>query len=442
MIQKKKSELKDWYFSQFKQFENSLNGQSTTPRHSLRKQAMEKFIESGFPTNKDEEWKYTNISPLLKVNFTPAVLHKNLIIERSEIEKYLVKNLQVNLLVFINGSFKEEFSSVLPQAEKIEVIDHALNQSEFIEQSSVLSNINENGFSALNTAFSLDGVIIKVPENSVFEDPVHLLFLSGDKENNLLIQPRNILIVGKNSRLKVVESYHSLYANPYLLNGVTNIVIEENSILDYYKIQNEADTSFHINRTRVLEKRSGTFTSYTVSLGGEIIRNDLNAILDDENSECHYFGLYLANDKMMIDNHTLIDHAKPHCQSNELYKGILDGNSKGVFNGKVIVRKDAQKTLAYQSNKNLLLSKEAKINTKPQLEIFADDVKCSHGATVGQLDEQSLFYLQSRGINKEKARSILIKAFASDILDLIKIEQLKEQLSDQILKKLNRISIL
>jgi Fe-S cluster assembly protein SufD len=442
MIQKNKSELKDWYYRQFKQFENGLNGQSATPWHSLRKQAMEKFLESGFPTNKDEEWRYTNISPLLKVNFTPAVLNRNLKVERAELEKYLIKNLQVNLLVFINGSFKEKFSSILPQAGNIEVIDYASNQSEFIEQSLVLSNVSENGFSALNTAFSLDGAIIKIPENSVIEDPVHLLFLSGDKENNLLIQPRNIIIVGKNSQLKVIESYHSLYANPYLLNGVTNIVIEENSNLDYYKIQNEADTSFHVNRTQVLEKRSGTFNSYAVSLGGEIIRNDLNTVLGDENSECHYFGLYLASDKMMIDNHTLIDHAKPHCHSNELYKGILDGNSRGVFNGKVIVRKDAQKTLAYQSNKNLLLSREARVNTKPQLEIFADDVKCSHGATVGQLNEESLFYLQSRGINKDKARSILIKAFASDILDLIKIEQLKEQLSDQILKKLNQVSIL
>ena len=438
MTQNNKSEIKDWYYGQFKKFENRLNGQAETPLHSLRKKAIEKFMESGFPTNKDEEWRFTNIAPLLKFNFTPSVLHNNLKLDQSEIERLLIKNLQVNLIVFINGRYEEDYSIILPQAEMIEVIDYSLNQSEF--NNHYLFSENDNGFSALNSAFSLDGAIIKIPDNLIVEDPVHLLFISGDKDNKLLIQPRNIILTGKNCQVKIIESYHSLYENPYLFNGITNIVIGENSNLDYYKIQNEADTSFNINKTQVLEKRSATFTSSTISMGGEIIRNNLNTILDDENSECHYFGLYLANNKMLIDNHTLIDHAKPHCLSNELYKGILDEKSRGVFSGKVLVRKDAQKTLAYQSNKNLLLSKEARVNTKPQLEIFADDVKCSHGATVGQLDEQSLFYLQSRGINKEKARSILIKAFASDILDLIKIEPLKEQLSDQILERLHQVS--
>jgi Fe-S cluster assembly protein SufD len=438
MIDKNKVELKDWYYSQFKEFENRLNGHSETPMHSLRVKAIEKFVESGFPTTKDEEWRYTNISPLLKFNFIPSVLNKSIILRQIEIEKYLIKNLQVNLLVFINGSYKEELSNILPQAEKIEVINYSLNQFEF--NNHFLLADNDTGFAALNSAFSFDGVIIKIPDNSIIEDPVHLLFLSGDDESNLLIQPRNNIILGKNCQLKIIESYNGLFDNTYLFNGVTNIVLGENSNLDYYKIQNEAGASFHINKTQVLEQRSATFTASTISIGGEIIRNDLNTVLDDENSECHYFGLYLADGKMLIDNHSLIDHAKPHCHSNELYKGILDEKSRGVFNGKVIVRKDAQKTLAYQSNKNLLLSKEAKINTKPQLEIFADDVKCSHGATVGQLDEQSLFYLQSRGIDKDKAKSILIKAFASDILDLIKIEQLREQLSNKILERLHRIS--
>ncbi|MCX6152334.1 MAG: Fe-S cluster assembly protein SufD [Ignavibacteriales bacterium] len=444
MDQPNKIDLKEWYNEKFKIFEKNLNGQSKTYIHGLRKQAIEKFAELGFPTTKSEDWKYTNLTPLLNFNYVPAVLENETSITANEIEKYLIKDLKATLLVFVNGIYVKELSRRLPQTEKIEVIKfNSLSQSDvkYIENHFSKYVKIDNGFVALNTAFSLNGVIIKIPENLIVEDPIHFLFLSGDEKTNVLAQPRNILLAGKNSQTKIIESYHSISENPYLLNSVNEIVLEENAILDFYKIQNEGDKAFHISRTEVHQKRSSVFTSTTISMGGEIIRNDLNAVLADENSECHFFGLYLADGKRLVDNHTLIDHAKPHCHSNELYKGILDEKSRGVFNGKVIVRKDAQKTLAYQSNKNLLISRDARIDTKPQLEIFADDVKCSHGATVGQLDDQSLFYLQSRGISKEKARSILIKAFASDIIDLIKIDQLKDQLSEKILDRLHQVSV-
>jgi Fe-S cluster assembly protein SufD len=436
--------FKEWYSSQFNDFEKSLNGQLKTPLHLLRKQAIEKFNELGFPTTQNEEWKFTNVSRLLNYKFVPAILNKGNELGEIDLQKYLIKNPDVNLIVFFNGKYLKEYSKILPQAKGVEIKEFSsglLSDLEFIQQNFSNYLKNGNGFIALNTAFSLNGVIIKIPDNLIINEPIHLLYLSGDSTQNLLIQPRNVIICGKNSQLKIIESFHSLSENPYLFNSVSEIILEENSVVDYYKVQNEEDSVFHINRMQVILNRSSVFTSLTVTMGGEIIRNDLNAELVAENSECHFLGFYLADGNRLLDNHTLIDHAKPHCHSNEFYKGILEGKSRAVFNGKVIVRKDAQKTLAYQSNKNLLLSKEAKINTKPQLEIFADDVKCSHGATVGQLDEQSLFYLQSRGITKEKAKSMLIKAFANDILELIKIDSLKEQLNDQILERLNQASL-
>jgi Fe-S cluster assembly protein SufD len=444
MDNQNKIDFKEWYNAQFNSFEKNLNGQSKTALHLIRKQAIEKFNELGFPTTQDEEWKFTNVSQILKYNFIPSVLNKSNEFDKMNLQNFLFKNLQVNLIVFTNGKYSKEHSKILPQAKNIEFVEmssESATNTELIQELLSKNAKDYNGFTALNTAFSQNGIIIKIPDNLILDDPIHLLYLSGDPDHNLLIQPRNIFICGKNSQLKIIESFHSISENPYLFNSVSEIILEENSIVDYYKIQNELDTVFHINRMNVRLKRSSVFSSFTVSLGGEIIRNDLNSILTEENSECHLLGFYLADGNRLVDNHTLIDHAKPHCHSNEFYKGILDGKSRAVFNGKVIVRKDAQKTLAYQSNKNILMSKEAKINTKPQLEIFADDVKCSHGATVGQLDEQSLFYLLSRGIPKEKAKSMLIKAFASDVIDLIKIDLLKEQLNDQILEKLHHASL-
>lgn len=435
---------KNWYIENFDKFESSLNGQAKTELHQLRKNAFEQFLSEGFPTTNLEEWKYTNISQINKFNFTPANLVEKLSVTRDEVEKNLFTKKDINLIVVINGFIDKNFSNIQPEL-KIDfrnLSESGLCDSSFNKKFLKNEFVNNDGMSYLNSAFINDGLVLNIPDNTIIENPVYILFLNGNKNENLLIQPRNIYSVGKNSQLKIIESFASLDSNTYLFNGITEIFLDENSNLEFDRVQDEADSVFHINRTQVIQKRSSVFTSSIISIGGEIIRNDLNSALIEENSECHFYGLYLADGKRMIDNHSLIDHAVPHCHSNELYKGILDEESRGIFNGKVIVRKDAQKTLAYQSNKNLLLSKKAKINTKPQLEIFADDVKCSHGATVGQLDEQSMFYLQSRGINKSVAKSILIKAFASDVLEKVNDDLLREKLNHHILEKLHQVSFM
>lgn len=439
-----KIENKEWYTELFRQFESKLNGHSKTHLHTLRRNAIEQFSSLGFPTQRDEEWKYTNVNPLLKNNYAPVNPVNLSLPAAADITKFFIKNLEVSLFVFVNGHFTPELSRLLPEAEKIRIenlASAANSNSPILEQHFNKYIKVENGFTALNTAFAYDGAVIEIPDKTILENPVHLLFLSGHSDDKILSQPRNLVIAGKNSQVHIIESYNSLHSNSYLLNSVTEIVLNENAILNFDRIQNENDNSFHVNKTHVHQYRSSKFTSHVITLSGSMVRNDLISVLSEPGSEAHFFGLYLVDGSRHVDNHTLIDHAAPHCHSNELYKGILDEKSRGVFNGKVIVRKDAQKTLAYQSNKNLLLSHSAKIDTKPQLEIFADDVKCSHGATVGQLDKESLFYLTSRGIGKDKARSILIKAFASDVIDEMENTQLREDLNQQILDRLHQVSI-
>jgi len=439
-----KVENKEFYTELFRKFESGLNGHSKTYIHSLRRNAIDQFREMGFPTQQNEEWKYTSIAPLLKHNFVPADSKAEIQLNKEALSKYSIKDLQFSLFVFVNGLFSRQLSQPLPEAEKIKFESLAasdLHNAAFIEKHFGKYVKTDNGFTALNTAFAYDGAVIHIPENTVLENPVHLLFLSGDDNKEILSQPRNLIVAGKHSKVHIIESFYSISDNPYLLNSVTEIILEENALINFDRIQNESDKAFHINRTHVQQYRSSNFMSHVVTLSGSLVRNDVISVLSEPGSEAHFYGLYLVDGKRHVDNHTLIDHAAPHCHSNELYKGILDEKSRGVFNGKVIVRKDAQKTLAYQSNKNLLLSHFAKIDTKPQLEIFADDVKCSHGATVGQLDMESLFYLRSRGISKERARSILIKAFASDVIEEMENTQLRDSLNERILNRLHQVSI-
>lgn len=435
-----KTDLREYYQSHFETFEESLNGLKKTVLHAERRRAMEQFIETGFPDTDNEEWKYTNTAPILKHTFVPAHLTGGSAITKKTVEKYLIKDLPVNLFVFVNGRMDEELSVRQKGAESLQ----AENLSSVINSSSetITGYLSEpaNGFNALNKAFLNDGAVIRIPEGVVLQDPVHLMFLSGSETEEVLIQPRVFIIAGKNSQVKIIESHHSISGRAYLFNSVTEVIEEENAVVSYYKVQNESDEAFHISRLQVRQDRSSAFHSFAVTFGGSLVRNDLTSVFRGEYAEADLNGLYLAEGKRHIDNHTVIDHAVPHCSSSELYKGILDDKGRGVFNGKVIVRKDAQKTQAYQSNKNLLLSRTAKIDTKPQLEIFADDVKCSHGATVGQLNEDAVFYLQSRGIGIERAQSILINAFASDVIDLINIDPLKEAINSQIIERLKKVS--
>jgi Fe-S cluster assembly protein SufD len=294
-------------------------------------------------------------------------------------------------------------------------------------------------FVALNTALMEDGAFVRIARGVVAEEPIHLLFLTVAEEGPLVTYPRNLILADENSQATIVETYAALDGGVYFNNVVTEIIAAENAVLDHYKIQQESEGAFHIATQQVQQDRDSNFTSHSISLGGALVRNDINAVLNGTGIESTVNGLYLASGRQHVDNHTAIDHAKPHCNSHELYKGILDGHATGVFNGKIFVRPDAQKTDAKQTNQNLLLSADATINTKPQLEIFADDVRCTHGATVGQLDADAIFYLRSRGLGLEEARGLLTYAFASDILERVKVAPLRAELEKQLLSRLPRM---
>lgn len=436
--------IKEWYLSSFKKFEEKMNGESKSFLHSLRKEALAQFAGINFPSTRDEEWKYTSVSPILKQNFIPAFNLDKPELTKEEIKKYFFSGFEFLTMTFINGIYSEKLSDLQGLQKGITVSSLAAlmrHNPEVINQQLTKFVKAENAFNLLNKIYSTDGAVIIVPDGKVVEKPIQILFLNGDKNNLVLSSPHNLIIAGKNSQVSVITNYSALNNSVYFTNIVTEVFADESSIIDLYKIQNENNNSFHYEKVEAHQLKKSIFNHYNFTFGGEIVRNDINSTLDDENIETHYYGLYLANGKRLVDNHTFVDHAKPNCMSNELYKGILDDEARGVFNGKIIVRKDAQKTNAYQQNKSVLLSKLAKVNTKPQLEIFADDVKCTHGATVGHLDDDAYYYIRTRGIPSELAKSILIRAFANDVVESVKIEQLRDQLNHVIFEHLHRVEI-
>jgi Fe-S cluster assembly protein SufD len=346
-------------------------------------------------------------------------------------------------MVFVNGRYSKALSSSgsLAKGVAVENLEAALKKrSGIIEKHiSKYAGFDSEAFVALNTAFASDGAYIYVPDNVVIKEPLQLLYISDPSEGSFFAAPRNLVIGGKNSRFKILESHRGLGKNTYFNNAVTEVVVGENARIDHVRVQEESLSAYHITSLQAYQERSSYYSLVNVDLGGALVRNNLTIKLDAENCEAHIIGFYLGGGKQHIDNHTTIDHAKANCFSNEIYKGILGGKAKGVFNGKIFVRPDAQKTNAYQNNKALLLSDEAEINSKPQLEIFADDVKCSHGATVGQLDKEALFYLRSRGIAEDKAYSMLQFAFAGDVFNYIPVEAVREYLNGKILERLHQL---
>ncbi len=432
-------EFKNWFLKNFETFENSLNGESKKPIHQIRKDAISAFSELNFPTLKDEEWKYTNISPLLNHNFVSSKGETKL--TNNDISKFLFDNIKDNHLVFVNGFYNDELSNLqkITKGVVVKNLAKAIEEnSEIVEKHFGKYAVYKGQiFTSLSTAFTNEGAFIYVPDGKIVEEPIHILFITDANDKKILSQPRNLFVAGKNSQVTIIEHYISLNESIYFTNTVTEFVADENSVVDHIKLQEESKNAFHIARMEVDQERSSNFTSHSISLGAAIARNDFNSKFNDVGGECKMNGLFLTDGVQLFDTHTLIDHAKPHCNSHEHYKGILDDKSRGVFNGKVIVRQDAQKTNAFQENNNIILSDEALINTKPQLEIFADDVKCSHGATIGQLDDEAMFYLNARGIGKDTARTILIRAFASDVLTSIKIKEVRNYLEEILNKKFN-----
>jgi Fe-S cluster assembly protein SufD len=442
--------LKDKIISRYKEFEESLNGlakdKDGNPEkvHCVKLDALKRFEQLGFPEKKSEDWKYTNITPVIQKDYSQKKKDKAVTVTKTAISDFVIPKLKANLLVFINGIFSRKLSNIITSdtTAYIGSFNDAYNiHKELIElHFGKYADYQNNGLTALNTSHARDGGFIYLPKDEIVEEPIHFLFVSDTRLKNILSQPRNLIIAGENSKATIVESYHSLNHNYSFTNAVTEIFANKNSGIEHYKIQDEVETSYNISTTQVNQERDSRYRSVTITWGGSIVRNNLNSVLSGENAECTMFGLYAAKRKQLYDNHTLVDHAVPNCNSNELYKGILNDNSNGVFNGKILVRKDAQKTNAYQSNKNIVLSDNAGINSKPQLEIFADDVKCSHGATTGQLDKEQLFYLRARGIGEAEAQNMLLIAFANDIIENIKPEPLRNKLYDTLIKKLSNES--
>jgi Fe-S cluster assembly protein SufD len=406
----------------------------------LRQAAFARFAELGLPTTQDEDWKYTSLAPLTQIQFAPPAEAKPPTLEQLN---RLAGGSPVDgavRLVFIDGRYRAELSSRGSSTGGAYIgglgTAHA-ERPEFVERELARhADYQRDALTALNTAFIEDGAFIHLPAGAVLQAPIHLLFVSTAHGKPTLSQPRNLVVLGAGSQATVIETYAGLSDDVYFTNAVTEIVLGENAQLDHYKLQEEGARAFHIALTQVQHGRDSRFNSHSVALGAALARNDVRALFAREGSACTLNGLYMATGKQHLDNRTLIDHQSPRCTSRELYKGVLDGQSRGVFGGRVLVRHDAQKTDASQTNKNLLLSDEAVVDTKPQLEIFADDVKCAHGAAVGQLDEDALFYLRSRGIGQEAAKSLLTYAFASEMVNLIPLAPLRARVRELVTSRL------
>lgn len=413
----------------------------------LRRRAFDRFSSLGIPTTKLEQWRFTNVAPIAETIFTLA---SSASVTASDVESFATtdRGETANRLVFVNGCYNTELSSTEGLADGVVVLSLAAALASSVEAEVVEEHLgtgadidgDDVAFMALNTALATNGAFIRVPENIAIKTAIHLLFITTPQSDTtrIMTQPRVLIVAGKNSQFRLIESYGGTGATPYWTNTVTEIIGGSNAVIDHYKLVRESSAANHIGSMYLRLGRDANFSSHVITLGGGIVRNEVQAFLDGEGGVCTLNGLYIANGKRLVDNHTTIHHVKPHCQSYELYKGILDDEAHAVFNGKIIVAIDAQKTNAKQTNKALLLSENAQINTKPELEIFADDVKCTHGATVGQLDPDALFYLRARGFGLEQARSVLVHAFASDLLNRIGIDSVRTQLDDLLLVQLPR----
>ncbi len=415
----------------------------------VRKEGFDTFNNKGLPTHKNEEWKYSGapVSNLFKKEYQLTEDKKQSQVTKNDIDEMRLPGFEnANELVFVNGKFVEELSTIRSSNEQLVVmpLEEAENSnfSEIVKEHLGKSNLFINdGIHALNTSFIYGGVFIYVVKKQIIENPVYLYHISDARDNHILAQPRSLMYVDQRSKVQIVESYKTIGSMDSFTNEVMEIVVNTDAILEYYKIQNDKISASQVATTHIRQIGKCFVHTLVLSLNGGTIRNNTNIIMEAQGNEAHMYGLYLLKGKTHVDNHTLVDNKMPNCFSNELYKGVIDDSATGVFSGKIFVRPDAQKTNAYQSNNNILLSDNANVNSKPQLEIYADDVKCSHGCTVGRLDEEALFYLRARGISKEHAQAMLLQAFASNILDEIKIEPLREFAEELISARLSEVNM-
>jgi Fe-S cluster assembly protein SufD len=408
-----------------------------------RRAAIDRFVALGFPTMRHEDWKFTNVGPIASTAFRRATADGVAVTEADLADETFAREGWPRL-VFVNGHFARRLSSPAPAPApgtgpaRLEPLGAMLAREPRLVETRLAggASVQENPFIALNTAFMQDGAVVHVPRNAVLAAPIHLLFVTVPGADPLACHPRSIIVLEEGSKATIVETYLGLGEGAYFSNAVTQITVGDNAVLDHYKVVREGASGYHVGMTHLRTGRDSSATSYNATLGGRLVRNNITAVLDGPGGHCMLNGLYVGGNRQHIDNHLRVEHAKPHCDSREFFKGILDGHAHGVFSGRIVVHKDAQKTDAKQTNMNLLLSEDAQIDTKPQLEIFADDVKCTHGATIGQVDEDAVFYLAARGIDLAAARAMLVFAFAGESLDRVQPVPLRKRLRAEVLSRL------
>ena len=417
---------------------HEVQSASNNKLRSLEQNAFEAFNRLGVPTAKHEEWKYTRIGSVFNKEFAFSPRQAELKID--DLKQFrLPGHENSNELIFVNGIYSPDLSNI----QSKELVVQSLQEAASNEHANVVGKhlghsgkYAKDGVHALNSAFAHEGVFIHIGPGQIAEHPVYIYYVTDARSANILSQPRNLVHIAERAQVEIAETHFTIGVSESFTNQVVEIVVEKDAVVSYYKIQNDAPNSNQVCTTHFRQVGKSYIHAVTISLNGGIVRNNLNIVLEAEHAEAHLYGLYFLQGTSHVDNHTVVDHVKPNCMSNELYKGIITDHATAVFNGKIFVQPHAQKTNAYQSNKNILMSENANVNTKPQLEIFADDVKCSHGCTVGRLDEEGLFYLRSRGINEDTARSLLVHAFAIDILEHIKPPALRNYVDRLIFERL------
>ena len=429
-------ELKEQLLASFIAFEEGIDQKN--PVHDKRVAALAYFEENGFPTKKLEAWKYTSLGKILKENYTlyPQVETS---IELKDVKTYFLYDIDTYKVVFIDGVYSPFLSDTTHDGLDVCLLSAALSKPKYaarIDKYFGAVAPATDSLTALNTAYAKEGAYIYIPKSVVAEKPIEIIHFSTGKNSPIWLQPRNLIVVEENAQVQILERHQSLSDAPVTTNSVTEIFAEKEALVDYYKVQNDRETASLLDHTYISQEKNSHVSVHTFALGGNIVRNTLNFYQKDEHIMSTLKGITLLKDQEHTDHSTLVHHAHPNCESHQDYKGIFGGRATGVFNGKILVDKIAQKTNAFQQNNNLLLNDKATINTKPQLEIFADDVRCSHGCTVGQLDEEALFYLRSRGIPRKEAQALLTYAFASNVLDSVQLPSLKKRIEDSIAKKL------
>jgi Fe-S cluster assembly protein SufD len=429
-------ELKEKLLSSFIAFENQ-NSSDNLYVNELRSEAIKNFETTGFPSKKNEAWKYTSLKNVLKQDYSlfPKSEHS---IEYRDVQSYFVHDIDTYKIVFIDGKYASHLSQTTHEGIDVCLMSAALSQSKY---QPVIENYfnkiaSKHGLNALNTAFCSEGAYIHIKKNKVSKRPIQIIHFSTGKEPALLLQPRNLIVVDENAQVQILERHQSLTKNSTLTNSVTEIFAAKRAQIDYYKIQDDKLEASLIDNTFIDQSQESHVAVHTFCFGGKLTRNNLNFYQNGQRIESTLKGVTIIGHKQHVDHNTLVHHIAPNCESYQDYKGIFSDNAVGVFNGKVVVEKEAQKTNAFQANNNLLVNDKATINTKPQLEIFADDVKCSHGCTIGQLDENAMFYLQTRGIPEKEAKALLMYAFANNVLESVKIPQLKKSINKLVAKKL------